>query len=76
MGSAEFSIDRSGDEATVATNADGMTALLRRVTMDRPTESELLALDLVTDRHDPVYEAALRAAAVFLSSARPNEATA
>jgi glucose-6-phosphate dehydrogenase assembly protein OpcA len=76
MGSAEFIIDRSGDEATVATNADGMTAQLRRMTMERPTESELLALDLVTDRHDPIYEASLRAAAVFLSSARPSEASA
>jgi len=74
MGAAEFIIDRTGDEAAVATNADGMTALLRRVTMEPQTESELLATDLVTDRHDPTYEAALRAAAVFLAAARPSEA--
>lgn len=76
VGAAEFIIDRSGDEATVATNADGMTARLRRMTMDRPTESELLALDLVTDRHDPIYEGALRAAAIFLDAARQSGATA
>ena len=70
MGAAEFIIERSADEAVVASNADGMTALLRRVPMEQPTESELLAADLVTDQHDPVYEAALRAAAVFLAAAR------
>jgi glucose-6-phosphate dehydrogenase assembly protein OpcA len=69
-GSAEFIIDRNGDEATVASNADGMTAQLRRVRMELPTESELLASSLVTDRHDAVYEASLRAAAVLLSAAR------
>jgi hypothetical protein len=68
-GSAEFIIDRNGDEATVASNVDGMTAQLRRVRMELPTESELLASSLVTDRHDAVYEAALRAAAVLLSAA-------
>jgi glucose-6-phosphate dehydrogenase assembly protein OpcA len=70
MGSAEFIIERSVDEAVVASNADGMTALLRRVPMEQPTESELLAADLVTDEHDPVYEGAVRAAAIFLASAR------
>lgn len=69
-GSAEFIIERSADEAVVASNADGMTALLRRVPMEQSTESELLADDLVSDRHDAVYEAAVRAAAVFLASAR------
>jgi glucose-6-phosphate dehydrogenase assembly protein OpcA len=69
-GAAEFIIERSGEEATVATNADGMTALLRQVSMERPTESECLAADLVTDRHDPTYEAAMRAASVFLAAAR------
>jgi glucose-6-phosphate dehydrogenase assembly protein OpcA len=69
-GAAEFIIERSADEAVVASNADGMTALLRRVPMEQPTESELLAADLVTDQHDPVYEASLRAAAVFLAAAR------
>jgi glucose-6-phosphate dehydrogenase assembly protein OpcA len=70
MGAAEFIIERTADEAVVASNADGMTALLRRVPMEQPTESELLAADLVMDQHDPVYEAAVRAAAVFLASAR------
>jgi glucose-6-phosphate dehydrogenase assembly protein OpcA len=69
-GAAEFIIERSVDEAVVASNADGMTALLRRMPMEQPTESELLAADLVMDQHDPVYEAAVRAAAVFLASAR------
>ncbi|MEP7041282.1 MAG: glucose-6-phosphate dehydrogenase assembly protein OpcA [Chloroflexota bacterium] len=69
-GAAEFIIERSADEAVVATNADGMTALLRRMPMEQPNESELLAADLVMDQHDPVYEAAVRAAAVFLASAR------
>ena len=69
-GAAEFIIERSAGEAVVASNADGMTALLRRMPMEQPTESELLAADLVMDQHDPVYEAAVRAAAVFLASAR------
>ncbi|HEV8251978.1 MAG TPA: glucose-6-phosphate dehydrogenase assembly protein OpcA [Candidatus Limnocylindria bacterium] len=69
-GAAEFIIERSAGEAVVASNADGMTALLRRMPMEQATESELLAADLVVDQHDPVYEAAVRAAAVFLASAR------
>ena len=69
-GAAEFIIERTADEAVVASNADGMTALLRRMPMEQPTESELLAADLVMDQHDPIYEAAVRAAAIFLASAR------
>ena len=69
-GAAEFIIDRHGHEATVATNADGMTAFLRRVTMAPETEAELLSRQLGLDRRDPVYEGALRAAGVFLASAR------
>ena len=57
-GAAEFIIERSVDEAIVASNADGMTALLRRMPMEQPTESELLSADLVSHAHDPVYEAA------------------
>lgn len=73
-GAAEFIVDRQGDEATVASNADGMTALLRRVRMEPPTESELLAMSLLMDRHDALYESALRAATIFLASAlRPEE---
>lgn len=73
-GSAEFIIDRHGEEATVASNADGMTAQLRQVRMELPTESELLASSLTADRHDPVYESVLRAAAVMLSAARSRTA--
>ncbi len=69
-GAAEFIIDREIDSATVATNADGMTALLRRVGMESPREPELLSAQLTMDVVDPVYEGALRAAAVLLSSAR------
>jgi hypothetical protein len=54
----------------VATNADGMTALLRRVTMPMPRESELLSSQLTVDRADRVYEDALRAAAILLASSR------
>ena len=74
-GAAEFIVDREGNEATMATNADGMTALLRRVRMEPPTESELLSGTLVGERRDPVYEAAVRAAAVFLAAARAGQAT-
>ena len=35
-GAAEFIVDREGDDAVVATNADGMTALLRLVPMQSP----------------------------------------
>lgn len=69
-GAAEFIVDRSGDEATVATNADGMTALLRRVPMEPSTEPELLQAQLAVDSADPVYEDALRAAAIILASSR------
>jgi glucose-6-phosphate dehydrogenase assembly protein OpcA len=72
-GAAEFIVDRVADEAIVASNADGMTAQLRRVRMELPSESELLASSLVADRHDDVYEAAMRAAAIFLSAARSAE---
>jgi glucose-6-phosphate dehydrogenase assembly protein OpcA len=69
-GAAEFIIDRTGDDAVVATNADGMTALLRRVVMETPAEAELLSAQLTTEVVDPVYEDALRAAAILLASAR------
>jgi len=69
-GAAEFIVDRDGEDAMVATNADGMTALLRRVSMDAPRESELLSSQLTVDRADRVYEDALRAAAILLASAR------
>ena len=69
-GAAEFIIDRERDDAVVATNADGMTALLRRVRMDSPREHELLSAQLTTNVVASVYEEAVRAAAVFLASAR------
>ena len=69
-GAAQFIIDRERDHATVATNADGMTALLRRVAMDEPTEAELLSSQLTMDVVDPLYEDALRAAGILLGSAR------
>ncbi len=69
-GAAEFIIDREGDDATVATNADGMTALLRRVAMETPREAELLSSQLTMDLVDPVYEHALRAGAILLACAR------
>jgi glucose-6-phosphate dehydrogenase assembly protein OpcA len=69
-GAAEFIIDRDGDDAIVATNADGMTALLRRVAMAAPRESELLSAQLGLDAADAVYEDAMRAAAIMLASAR------
>ena len=69
-GAAQFIIDREGDHAVVATNADGMTALLRRVSMETPTEAELLSSQLTMDVVDPMYEAALRAGAILLASAR------
>lgn len=72
-GAAEFIIDRDGDEAILASNADGMTAQLRRVRMELPTESELLASTMVAGQHDPVYEGAVRAAGVFLAAARAGE---
>ena len=66
-GAAEFIIDRTGDDAVVATNADGMTALLRRVAMETPSESELLSAQLTMDAADPVYEMSLRSAAIMLA---------
>lgn len=69
-GAAEFIIDRHGDDAMVATNADGMTALLRRVGMPAPREPELLSAQLGVDRIDPVYHDALRAGAILLDAAK------
>ena len=69
-GAAEFILDRDGESAIAATNADGMTALLRRVSMDAPREAELLSAQLTNDVVDAVYEDAMRAAAILLASAR------
>jgi glucose-6-phosphate dehydrogenase assembly protein OpcA len=69
-GASEFIIDRADEDAVVATNADGMTALLRRVAMESPREAELLSAQLAHEVVDPVYEDAMRAAAILLASAR------
>jgi glucose-6-phosphate dehydrogenase assembly protein OpcA len=69
-GAAEFIIDRDGDDAMVATNADGMTALLRRVSTEARREPELLSAQLTADAADALYGDALRAAAILLASAR------
>ena len=44
--------------------------MVRRVAMAAPRESELLSAQLSLDAADPVYEDALRAAAIMLASAR------
>jgi glucose-6-phosphate dehydrogenase assembly protein OpcA len=67
-GSAEFIVDRPGREAIIATNADGMTAYLRRIPLEPETEAEVLRRQLVLDRRDLTYEDALRAAAILASS--------
>ena len=68
-GAAEFIIDRRPGDATVATNADGMTAMLRTLSSDAKNEAELLSQQLVVDRNDRVFEESLRAAIVFLAAA-------
>jgi hypothetical protein len=69
-GSAEFIIDRPATEATIVTNADGMTALLRRIPLEAESEAEVLRRQLVLDQRDLVYEDALRAAAILLAAAQ------
>lgn len=69
-GAGEFIIDRAVDDAAVATNADGMTALFRRVPMLPRSEAELLSAQLALDRADAVYDDAMRAAGILLASAR------
>ena len=73
-GSAEFIIDRSATEATVVTNADGMTALLRRIPLEPESEAEVLRRQLVLDQRDLLYEDALRAAGILLAAARESAA--
>jgi hypothetical protein len=68
-GSAEFIIDRPAEEATAVTNADGMTAYLRRIPLAPESEAEVLRRQLVLDERDLVYEDALRAAAILLATA-------
>lgn len=73
-GAGEFIIDRKADDAAVATNADGMTALFRRVPMLPRGEAELLSAQLALDGSDSVYEDAMRAAGILLASAREAKA--
>ncbi len=67
-GAAEFIVDRPAREAAVVTNADGMTANLRRIPLEPESETEVLRRQLVLDQRDPVYEDALRAAAILIST--------
>jgi glucose-6-phosphate dehydrogenase assembly protein OpcA len=64
-GSAEFFLDRSNGEATIAANADGMTAYLRRIPLEPESEAEVLRRQLSLDQRDLTYEDALRAAAIL-----------
>ena len=67
VGSAQFIIDRPAHEATIAANADGMTAYLRRIPLEPEAEAEVLRRQLVNQR-DLTYEDALRAAAILAST--------
>ena len=67
-GAAEFIVDRPATEAVVVTNADGMTANLRRIPLEPESETEVLRRQLVLDQRDPVYEDALRAAVILIST--------
>jgi glucose-6-phosphate dehydrogenase assembly protein OpcA len=73
-GSAEFILDRPAAEATIVTNADGMTAQLRRIPLRAEPEAEVLRRQLVLDQRDLVYEDALRAAGILLAAARESAA--
>jgi glucose-6-phosphate dehydrogenase assembly protein OpcA len=67
-GHAEFFLDRAGHEATIAANADGMTAYLRRIPLDPESEAEVIRRQLSLDQRDLAYEDALRAAAILVST--------
>jgi hypothetical protein len=67
-GAAEFIVDRPATEAVVVTNADGMTANLRRMPLAPESETEVLRRQLVVDQRDPVYEDALRGAVILIST--------
>jgi glucose-6-phosphate dehydrogenase assembly protein OpcA len=69
-GSAEFIVDRFGPEATIASNADGMTANLRRIPLLPESEAEVLRRQLALDQRDLTYEDALRAAAILAATSR------
>jgi glucose-6-phosphate dehydrogenase assembly protein OpcA len=67
-GSAEFILDRHGEEATIAANADGMTAYLRRIPLEPESEAEVIRRQLSLDQRDLTYEDALRAAAILAAT--------
>jgi glucose-6-phosphate dehydrogenase assembly protein OpcA len=67
-GSAEFFLDRAGAEATIATNADGMTAYLRHIPLEPESEADVIRRQLSLDQRDLTYEDALRAAAILAST--------
>lgn len=67
-GSAEFFVDRASHEATIAANADGMTAYLRRIPLEPESEAEVIRRQLSLDQRDLTYEDALRAAAILAST--------
>lgn len=67
-GSAEFIVDRPANEAVIVTNADGMTAQLRRIPVEPESEAEVLRRQLVQDQRDMLYEDALRAGAILLTA--------
>lgn len=69
-GSAEFIVDRFGEEATIASNVDGMTANLRRIPLQPESEAEVLRRQLALDQRDLTYEDALRAAAILAATTR------
>jgi glucose-6-phosphate dehydrogenase assembly protein OpcA len=69
-GSAEFIVDRFSEEATIATNADGMTANLRRIPLQPESEAEVLRRQLALDQRDLTYEDALRAAVILAATGR------
>ena len=53
--------------------SDGFSLDGEQVLISGLLESELLSASLMADRHEDVYEAAVRAAAIFLAAARPAE---
>jgi glucose-6-phosphate dehydrogenase assembly protein OpcA len=72
-GHAEFFLDRTGGEATIAANADGMTAYLRRIPLEPESEAEVLRRQLSLDQRDLTYEDALRAAAILAATTAESE---
>jgi glucose-6-phosphate dehydrogenase assembly protein OpcA len=69
-----LAIDRDtegGDHAHVSIRLDGGEPVLKRITLPRLGDPELLIHVLWGGRHDPVFHGALRAAAPLLEAMRP-----